>query len=106
MRVTGIHPLRARRVHGILERRMDLGKYDGRWCAIYVRPKHEFFRGKVAQEKGYEVFSPSCISSRCLSNRQGLTRLTLSTVAKQPANIYVGKTATAVEPAGVKAFLS
>lgn len=48
---------------------MDLSRYDGAWCAIYVRHKHEFTAAKLLSEKGYDVFAPAYAARRRWSDR-------------------------------------
>jgi transcriptional antiterminator NusG len=48
---------------------MQLGSYEGSWCAIYVKHNHEFSTARLLAEKGYEVFSPSYVTKRRWSDR-------------------------------------
>ena len=48
---------------------MNLNGYDGRWCAVQVRPRHEVFVSTMLRSKGYEEFLPLSRTKRQWSDR-------------------------------------
>lgn len=48
---------------------MHLASYEGSWCALYVKHKHEFSTARLLAENGHDVFAPSYTSRRRWSDR-------------------------------------
>jgi transcription antitermination factor NusG len=56
-----------------LERRelhVDLSRYNDRWCAVQVVPRHEVVVSAILRSKGYEEFVPMYRSKRQWSDRR------------------------------------
>jgi transcriptional antiterminator NusG len=49
---------------------MELNRYDQRWCAIQVIPRHEVIVSTILRIKGYEEFLPLYRSQRQWSDRK------------------------------------
>ena len=49
---------------------MDFNKYDHRWCAVQVAPRHEVIASAILRSKGYEEFLPLYRVKRQWSDRR------------------------------------
>jgi transcription antitermination factor NusG len=49
---------------------MDFNRYDQRWCAIQVVPRHEMMVSTILRSKGYEEFLPMYRVKRQWSDRR------------------------------------
>ncbi|HEY2169456.1 MAG TPA: UpxY family transcription antiterminator [Candidatus Angelobacter sp.] len=58
---------------------MELNKYDQRWCALQVIPRHEVIVSTILRIKGYEEFLPLYRSQRQWSDRKKEIELPLFT---------------------------